>query len=88
MPQRRWKEMAKRFEQNNISHKLDALSETEFSSVLNYISSLEASRKELNTDDELISSLQNKRENRRARQVFEWETARRQTPSTNWLDAA
>lgn len=33
--------------------------------------------KNLKSDDDLISSLQNRPENRRARQVFEWETARR-----------
>ncbi len=36
-----------------------------------------ARAKSFKPDDDLISSLQNRPENRRARQVFEWETARR-----------
>lgn len=38
-----------------------------------------------NADDDLIASLQNRVENRRARQVFEWETARRQIFAFNNL---
>jgi hypothetical protein len=33
-----------------------------------------------NFEEDLIAVLQNRRENRRARQVFEWETVRRKTP--------
>lgn len=34
-----------------------------------------------NSEDDLIQTLQNRRENRRARQVFEWETIRREIPA-------
>lgn len=50
---------------------------------------LEASRSEnLNNEDELISSLQNRRENCRARQVFEWENVRRQKAPQLYLRGA
>ena len=72
---------------NNISQrqflalKLDALSETEVGEVLDYISVLESSRRPKGTptvlDDELLAALADARENRRARQAFEWEAVRR-----------
>ncbi|MBC7795710.1 MAG: hypothetical protein H7Z37_02425 [Pyrinomonadaceae bacterium] len=49
-----------------IPHKSEKLSEVEIKH-----------NRDFRNDDDLISSLQNKRENRRARQVFEWESARR-----------
>ena len=72
--------MADRFNQQNTANKFDSLSETEFSAAFNAFSRREASHSENTIDDDLISSLQNCRENRRARQVFEWETARRLSP--------
>lgn len=51
-------------------HKSEKLSEVEIKR-----------NKDFRNDDDLISSLQNKPENRRARQVFEWERARRNNPS-------
>lgn len=42
----------------------------------------EASQLALSGEDELLSSLSNAYENRRARQVFEWETIRRRAEST------
>ena len=72
--------MNSKFNKNIIPHKSDPpRSENES----NYLSRLETSKtnKINNTDDELIASLQNHHENRRARQVFEWEAKRRQTPN-------
>jgi len=65
--------------QNTIPHKSDPGSDNEST----YISRLEVSKvnKAINIDDELIAFLQNHRENRRARQVFEWEARRRETPN-------
>lgn len=72
---------------NNVSQrqflalKLDALSESEVGEVLDYISVLESTRRTKTTptvgDDELLSTLADARENRRARQAFEWEAVRR-----------
>lgn len=62
------------------THKSDFHSETKIPLVLNQISTrLDASNKAdlINPDDDLIASLQSRRENRRARQVFEWEMTRR-----------
>jgi len=70
--------MAERFNKQQ-THKSDFHSETNFPVILNKVSSrLDASTNaELITDDELITSLQSRRENCRARQVFEWELTRR-----------
>ena len=72
---------------NNVSQrqflalKLEALSESEVGEVLDYISVLESTRRTKTTptvgDDELLSTLAEARENRRARQAFEWEAVRR-----------
>ena len=72
---------------NNVSQrqflalKLEALSESEVGEVLDYISALESTRRTKTTptvgDDELLSTLADARENRRARQAFEWEAVRR-----------
>ena len=67
----------------NVAGKIDELNENETLEVLDYISELLSARlpksKEKNsTKDELIVSLQDAYENKRARQVFEWETTRRQ----------
>lgn len=74
--------------QNTIAYNPNPLSNTEFSEAL------DASRSENNltkialTDDDLIASLQNRRENRRARQVIEWEIRRRETPQNVLRGAA
>jgi hypothetical protein len=64
-----------------LALKLDALSESEVGDVLDYISVLESSRRSKATptvvDDEVLAALADARENRRARQAFEWEAARR-----------
>lgn len=72
---------------NNVSQrqflalKLEALSESEVGEVLDYISVLESSRRSkappLVLDDEVLAALADARENRRARQAFEWEAVRR-----------
>jgi hypothetical protein len=64
-----------------LALKLEALSESELGEVLDYISVLETTRRSRATptvgDDELLSTLADARENRRARQAFEWEAVRR-----------
>jgi hypothetical protein len=75
------KEMDSQLNHNITSQKSDPRSDNESTDVFSYIPRLELAKanKSLNTDDELIAFLQNHRENRRARQVFEWEARRRQT---------
>jgi hypothetical protein len=73
---------------NTTAYSPNPLSNIEFSEAL------DASRSENNltkialTDDDLIASLQNRRENRRARQVIEWEIRRRETPQSVLRGAA
>ena len=67
----------------NVAGEIDKLNENETHAVLDYITQILSARlpksKDKNTvSDELIVSLQDAYENKRARQVFEWETARRQ----------
>ncbi len=66
----------------NIAGEIDKLNETETLAVVNYISQLLSTRiskqKENFTGDDLIVSLSDAPENKRARQVFEWEKVRRQ----------
>ena len=64
-----------------LALKLEALSESEVCEVLDYITSIESSRRAKQTpstwDDEVVVALADARENRRARQAFEWEAVRR-----------
>ena len=64
-----------------LALKLEALSESEVGEVLDYISTLESKNRAkpapLLSDDELLVSLADAQENRRARQAFEWEAVRR-----------
>ena len=64
-----------------LASKLEALSEIEVGEVLDYISTMESSRRVKTTsgtlDDEVVMALADARENRRARQAFEWEAVRR-----------
>ncbi len=73
--------MVKRTNQT-IAGALDKLNEKETAAVVNYISQLLSARlskqSDSQTNDDLIVFLSDKRENRRARQVVEWEKARRQ----------
>lgn len=65
----------------NVTGEIDKLNDKERIAVLNYISQILSSRlpnqKENPLKDELIVSLQDTYENKRARQVFEWERVRR-----------
>ena len=68
-----------------LAQKLETLNEAEVSEVLDYISAMETqreSRRRSRTvsatwEDEVVSVLAEARENRRARQAFEWEAVRR-----------
>jgi len=63
-----------------LASKLEALSETEVGEVLDYISTIESSRRAKLTsagfEDEVVMALADAQENRRARQAFEWEAVR------------
>lgn len=66
---------------NNLVREIDKLNETETLAVVNYISRLLSKRisKQANSGgDDLIVSLSDAYENKRARQVLEWEKMRRQ----------
>lgn len=74
--------MSKRLtNREKILSELNHLSESEIGELLNYISALEKSGRERAgsepSEDELLMLLSAARENRRARQVFEWESVRR-----------
>lgn len=64
-----------------LALKLEALSESEVSEVLDYISVIESMRRSKPSppafDDEVLTALADAQENRRARQAFEWEAVRR-----------
>ena len=65
----------------NVASEIDKLNEHETAAVLDYITDLLSSRKpklkDAAANDELIGSLSDAYENKRARQVFEWERVRR-----------
>ena len=74
--------MAKRLtERQHLAVKLDSLTDTEVVEVLDYIGIMESMRRASLVpglwEDELIALLAEARENRRARQAFEWEATRR-----------
>lgn len=64
-----------------LALKLDMLNESEAEEVLDYISIMESMRiakvASAVWDDEVTNALADSRENKRARQAFEWESARR-----------
>lgn len=66
----------------NIVGEFNKLNETESKDVITYISKMISARttqqKEPSPNDDLILSLSNAYENKRARQVIEWEKVRRQ----------
>ncbi|MDQ3713292.1 MAG: hypothetical protein M3388_13890 [Acidobacteriota bacterium] len=66
----------------NITSEIDKLNDNDAIAVVNYISQLLSNRisksKEPKSNDDLILSLSDAYENRRARQVVEWEKVRRQ----------
>ena len=65
-----------------VAVELDKLNETDTSAILDYTSQLLSTRNQKSKDnsqpDDLIVSLSDAYENKRARQVFEWELVRRQ----------
>jgi hypothetical protein len=68
---------------NTVAREIDKLNENETFAVLDYISEIVSTRKPKSkdnqtTNDDLIVSLSDAYENKRARQVFEWEKTRRQ----------
>jgi hypothetical protein len=74
--------MGKRLtDREKLSFKIDHLSDSEVREVLDYVSIMEAMKRERAQpellEDELLTLLSAARENRRARQVFEWESVRR-----------
>jgi hypothetical protein len=64
-----------------LASKVEALSETEIGEVLDYITTMESSKRAKTasgtSDDEVVMALADAQENRRARQAFEWEATRR-----------
>jgi hypothetical protein len=75
--------MAKRLsERQLLALKLDTLTEIEVREVLDYIAIMESMRRSVSSpavmEDEVIAMLADAKENRRARQTFEWESVRRQ----------
>lgn len=66
----------------NVAVEIDKLNETDTSAILDYTSQLLSTRNQKSKDnlqnDDLIMSLSDAYENKRARQVFEWELVRRQ----------
>ena len=70
-----------------VASEIDKLNDKETAAVVNYISQLLSARlpkqSDLQPNDDLIVFLSDKRENRRARQVVEWEKIRRQNAQRN-----
>lgn len=68
-------------ERQRLAFKLDAMTDSEVKEVLEYISIMESMRRATARpaiwEDELIALLADTPENKRARQAFEWEAARR-----------
>ena len=64
-----------------LRRKTETLTEAETAAVLDYISMIESLREVTATgdffDDDIVKSLEEARENRRARVVFEWDRIRR-----------
>ncbi len=74
--------MAKRItDRQLLALKLDTLPDSEFTALLEYLTVREVNRRSANLpgtqDDDVVSVLVEARENRRARQAFEWELVRR-----------
>ena len=82
--------MARRItERQRLAFKLDSLSDSEVKEVLDYLSIMDAMRRERlqaqlsPSEDDLLSLLADAPENLRARQAFEWETVRRRAERRN-----
>lgn len=69
-----------------LAFKLDHLSDSEIEEINEYVSIMEAMRRECRQaegfDDELVAALSSAYENRRAQQVFEWEAIRQRSDIT------
>ena len=80
--------MGKRLtDREKLLFKLDTFTDGEVSELLDYVSIMESMKRDLAQpelfEDELLNLLSTARENQRAQQVFEWETARRRAESRN-----
>ena len=68
-------------QRQSLALKLEGLTESEVGEVLDYVALIESTRRSRTTpltlDDETVAALVDARENRRARQAFEWESVRR-----------
>lgn len=68
-------------QRQSLAQKLETLNDTEVREVLDYISTMESTRRtkivSSTWEDEVLSVLADARENQRARQAFEWEAVRR-----------
>ena len=64
-----------------LAGKLEGLNDSELREVLDYVSAMESSRRVKTApvagEDDVLTALADARENRRARQAFEWEVVRR-----------
>ncbi len=74
--------MAKTLTQRQLlALEIDSLTDSEVQEVLDYIGIVESMRRSRTTttigEDEVLAVLADARENRRARQAFEWESVRR-----------
>jgi hypothetical protein len=74
--------MAKRLtERQRLALKLDSLNDAEVLEVLDYIQIMESMQRAKTApnlwEDDLVAALADARENKRARQAFEWEIVRR-----------
>jgi hypothetical protein len=74
--------MAKRLTQRQLlSLKLESLTDAEVQELLDYVAIMESMRRSRMVpaawEDEVLAILADAHENRRARQAFEWEAARR-----------
>jgi hypothetical protein len=79
-------------ERERLHSKLDCLTETEVAEVLDYVALIESAKQTPNmqtqsrlfpdpAEDDLVTMLSTAYENRRARQVIEWEATRRRAES-------
>lgn len=74
--------MVKRLSQRQLLvTKLDSLDDSEIRELLNHLAMIESIRQSSapvsSGEDDIVAGLADARENRRARQAFEWEKARR-----------
>ncbi len=85
--------MAQRItERQRLAVKLDTLSDAEVHELLEYLAVMEAVRRATTLsshwDDRVVAELADAQENKRARQVFEWEAARRRAAQATYAARA